>query len=158
MRSKDILKDCFQIDKTSIFGTIIGKNVSMKSLSLILFSVLFYYIQTPANLAAVHSSLEKAIKEGNEKRIISHSGEKILLEINNVESVYSKVQAEQILKDFFDKNKPLSFQVSFKSSTSGNYAMIGTLVTEKSKKFRVSMRLRDISNTFLLDKLTINPL
>lgn len=130
----------------------------MKSLSIIIFSVVFYYMQAPANLTAVYNSLEKAIKDGNEQKIIFHVEDKLLLEVNNVESVYSKTQAQQILKDFFDKNKPSEFEVSFKGTNKGNYAMIGSLVTDKAKKFRVSIRLREAGNTFLLDKLSINPL
>ncbi len=119
---------------------------------------MFYYMQVPANLTAVYSSLEKAINEGDEQKIISHVGEKILLEVNNVESVYSKPQAEQILKDFFEKNKPVLFEITFRGSKKGNYAMIGTLLSDKQKKFRVSMRLRENGNTFQLEKLSINPI
>ena len=130
----------------------------MKSLSIIIFSVVFYYMQAPANLTAVYNSLEKALKEGNEQKIISHVGDKLLLEVNNVESVYSKTQAQQILKDFFDKNKPSEFEVSFKGTNKGNYAMIGSLVTDKAKKFRVSLRLKESGNTFVLEKLSVNPI
>lgn len=119
---------------------------------------MYYYMQAPANLSAVYNSLEKAIGEGNEQKIILHVGDKILLEVNNVESVYSKPQAEQILKDFFEKNKPVLFEITFRGSKKGNYAMIGTLLSDKQKKFRVSLRLRENGNTFHLEKLSINPI
>jgi hypothetical protein len=130
----------------------------MKTSIFLLFSILVIGWQTNANLSAVYNSLERSVREGNEKRIIFHAGEKILLEIDNVESVYSKPQAEQILRDFFEKNKPSEFEVSFRGTNKNNFAMIGTLVTEKSKKFRVSIRLKESGNTFILEKLSINPL
>jgi len=130
----------------------------MKTIISLLFSILIISWQTNANLGAIYNSLERSFRDGNEKKIVAHAGEKILLEIDNVESVYSKSQAERILHDFFEKNKPVEFEVTFKGTNKSNYAMIGTLVTEKSKKFRVSLRLKESGNTFILEKLTINPM
>jgi hypothetical protein len=107
----------------------------------------------PNNTLAV---LERAFAEADSKKICAHIDNKILLEINNSESVYSKSQAEIILKDFFDKNKPKSFKVNSKSITKENYAMIGTLSTETDKNFRVSVKLREVGNVFVLDKISIN--
>jgi hypothetical protein len=130
----------------------------MKASIFLIFSIWLIGWQTNANLGAVYNSLERSIREGNEKRIIFHAGEKVLLELEHVESVYSKPQAEQILRDFFDKNKPTEFEVSFKGTNKNNYAMIGTLVTDKAKKFRVSIRLKESGNTFILEKLSVNPI
>jgi hypothetical protein len=130
----------------------------MKSLLFALLTATIISWQTNANLGSVYNSLERALKEGNEKKIVSHAGEKLLLEIENVESVYSKPQAERILHDFFEKNKPTDFEVNFKGTNKNNYALVGTMTTEKSKKIRVSLRLKESGNTFILEKLTINPL
>lgn len=115
--------------------------------------VVFVIDSNPNNTLAV---LERAFAEADSKKICAHIDNKILLEINNSESVYSKTQAEIILKDFFDKNKPKSFKVNSKSITKGNYAMIGTLSTETDKNFRVSVKLREVGNVFVLDKISIN--
>jgi len=100
-------------------------------------------------------SIERSFKEGDSKKIVSHIDDKILLEINRLESVYSKSQAEQILKDFFEKNKPKDFIVKSKSLAKGNYALLGALITENNKRFRVSIKLRESGNYFALDKISI---
>lgn len=115
--------------------------------------VVFVINSNPNNTLAV---LERAFAEADSKKICAHIDNKILLEINNSESVFSKSQAEIILKDFFDKNKPKSFKVNSKSITKENYAMIGTLSTETDKNFRVSVKLREVGNVFVLDKISIN--
>jgi hypothetical protein len=130
----------------------------MKTTIFFILSLWVISWQTNANLGAVYNSLERSIREGQEKKILQHAGDKLLLELEHVESVYSKPQAEQILRDFFDKNKPAEFEVSFKGTNKNNYAMIGTLVTDKTKKFRVSIRLKESGNTFVLEKLSINPI
>lgn len=130
----------------------------MKTTISLLFSILVIGWQTNANLGSIYNSLERSFREGNEKKIVAHAGDKILLEIDNVESVYSKAQAERILQNFFEKNKPTDFEVTYKGTNKNNYALIGNLVSEKSKKFRVSIRLREFGNTFQLDKISINPL
>jgi len=127
----------------------------MKTILLLFlsFTLLGFSVNTSPENA--FSSLERAFKEGDSKKIVSHIDDKLLLEINRLESVYSKSQAELILKDFFDKNKPKDFAVKSKSLTKGNYALLGTLNTENNKRFRVSIKLRELGNYFVLDKISI---
>lgn len=108
------------------------------------------------NPNATFSSLEKAFVDGDAKKITVHIENKVLLEINKSESVYSKSQAELILKDFFEKNKPKTFTIKSKSNSKGNYALLGTLVTTHNKEFRISIKLRDHSNQFSLEQISIN--
>ena len=105
---------------------------------------------------AAFTSLESAFKSGDVNAIMSHADEKILLEINNGESVYSKAQAFAILTVFFNRHKPQDFILKSKSLNKGNYALIGTLITEK-KNFRVSIKLRESGQLFFLDKIVMNP-
>lgn len=109
-----------------------------------------------SNPNTTFTALERAFAEGDAKKICAYVDNKILLEINKSESVYSKSQAEIILKDFFDKNKPKSYKVNSKSTTKGNYAMIGTMSTEADKNYRISIKLREDGNVFVLDKISIN--
>ena len=128
---------------------------SMKTMLFLLYSFAFFGFSVNTNPENAFGSLERAFKEGDSKKIVSHIDEKLLLEINRLESVYSKSQAELILKDFFEKNKPKEFIVKSKSLTKGNYALLGTLSTENNKKYRVSVKLRELGNYFVLDKISI---
>ena len=82
-----------------------------------------------------------AIKSGNAKEISKHFDSSISLKILNKEDVYSKAQAEIIIKDFIMKNP-------IKNYTLGNFYLqwsnffhffsgIGTGETQKLKKRRI---------------------
>lgn len=90
-------------------------------LLILTFSVAF--AQTEENIAA-------AIKSGNSKDIARHFGANVNLKIINQEDIYSKNQAEMILKDFFAKN-PVKNYTAKHNGTSKNGAQytIGTLNT-----------------------------
>ena len=60
--------------------------------------------------------ISNAIKTANLKQLSGYIGPNIDLTIGSKESVYSKLQAEQILKDFFSSNAPQSFSVLHKDS------------------------------------------
>ncbi|REJ82303.1 MAG: DUF4783 domain-containing protein [Bacteroidetes bacterium] len=95
----------------------------------------------------VYEDLSNAVKGGNSQQIASYFGKTVDLTILDQEDVYSRQQAEQILKDFFSKNPPKSFQVVHKgSSKDGKHYAIGNMQTTSSKNFRVSFFLK-ISNS-----------
>lgn len=127
----------------------------MKTIIFLFYSLLFFGVSIDQNPSTAFDSLEKALASGDFKRIVSHIEDKLLLEINKPESVYSKAQAELILKDFFEKNKPKNFTIKSKSTVKGNYALIGNLSTEGGKTFRVSLTLRESGAKMFLDKLSI---
>lgn len=81
------------------------------------------FAQTEENIAA-------ALKAGNSKEIAKHFGTNVNLKILNQEDIYSKNQAEMILKDFFTKN-PVKNYTAKHNGTSKNGAQytIGTLST-----------------------------
>jgi len=126
-------------------------------LYLFLVGTLFLNFTLSSNPNATFSALERAFTEGDAKKITAQMDDKLLLEINKSESVYSKSQAELILKDFFEKNRPKTFTTKSKSNLKGNYAMLGTLISESNKEFRVSIKLREQGSQFALDRISINP-
>ena len=78
-----------------------------------------------------------AIRSGNPKNISKYFIENIDLKVIEQEDVYSKQQAEMILKDFFAKHPVKSFTIAHKSTPkNGSQYIIGTLETD-SGKFRV---------------------
>lgn len=74
-------------------------------------------------------------KTGDAKTVASHFNESVEMTILERENVCSQAQAEQILKDFFSRNKPSDFQISHKGGESSVYA-IGQLLTANGN-FRV---------------------
>jgi hypothetical protein len=74
--------------------------------------------------------IDAAIKVGNSKALSEHFGPKVDLTLLEKEDSYSKAQAEQILKGFFDKNKVSDYKVIHHGSAKdGAEYFIGSLTT-----------------------------
>jgi len=75
------------------------------------------------------------------------------LTVLDKEGTFSKAQAEQIMKEFFTKYTPKSFEIKSQgtSSDGSNYA-IGTLVTNKGN-FRTYFLVKTISNKSYIQQL-----
>lgn len=88
-------------------------------------------------LASTPDEVASAIKTGDASEISKHFADNIDLKILNKEDVYSKSQAELILKEFLAKHPIKSFTIIHKSTPKGQTQYsIGSLETY-SGKFRV---------------------
>ena len=96
------------------------------------------------------------IRNGDAKQLATYFGNSIDLSIVDKESVYSKSQAELIIKDFFSKNAPKSFSILHKgASPEGTQYAIGNLVTVNGKTFRASFYFKTINGKSVLQELRI---
>lgn len=85
----------------------------------------------------IYDKVTLAIKAGNAKELSVMFDNNIEITILDKEQTYSKAQAEQVVKDFFAKNAPKSFELVHKgSSNEGSKYGIGTLITS-AKTYRV---------------------
>lgn len=96
-----------------------------------------------------------AIRSGNPKNISKYFIENVDLKVIEKEDVYSKQQAEMILKDFFTKHPVKSFTVAHKSQPkSGSQYVIGTLETSNGK-FRTYFLIKATGNQTLIQQFKI---
>jgi len=82
-----------------------------------------------------------AIKKGSSKNLAKYFNENVELLILDKEDIYSKAQAELILKDFFIKNKILKFKLIYKSKRKKANYSIGELTTSRGS-FRIFFLLK----------------
>lgn len=68
-----------------------------------------------------------AFKAGNATKIAAYFAESVDLSILETESLYSKSQAEQVLKNFFAKHKPNDFTIVHKGKSGQSEYFIGEL-------------------------------
>jgi hypothetical protein len=95
-----------------------------------------------------------AIRSGNSSQVASYFSSSVGLEISKSEEVYSKAQAELIVKDFFSKNPVKTFSVLHKgSSREGTLFAVGTFVSSNGKSFRTSFTLKLSEGKYLLQEL-----
>lgn len=104
----------------------------------------------------IFDDIANSIRSGEAKQLASYFGSTVDLTIADQENVYSKAQAELILKDFFEKNPPKSFKVLHKGSSpeKTQYA-IGSLTTANGKSFRVSFFIKNIQSKYFLQEFRI---
>jgi hypothetical protein len=106
------------------------------------FALLIVAISAFAFRMDVIDDIASAIRSGNPKNISKFFIENIDLKVIEQEDVYSKQQAEMILKDFFTKHAVKSFTVAHKSEPkNGSQYVIGTLETTNGK-FRTYFLLK----------------
>ncbi|MFH1005063.1 MAG: DUF4783 domain-containing protein [Bacteroidota bacterium] len=95
-----------------------------------------------------------AVKTGNAKEVAKFFTASIDLKIPDKEDVFSKSQAELILKDFFSKNPIKSFTIVHKgTSKNGDQFAIGTYETTTGKKFRTYFLFKKEETKFLIQQL-----
>jgi hypothetical protein len=99
----------------------------------------------------VFESMNNAVSKGDFKTISTFFGSTVDITILTQEDVYSNIQAEQIIKDFFLKNPPKSFRVIHKGSSNENIAFtIGKYQSKHGKVFRISYLFKNNGGNFVL--------
>ncbi|MFM7767710.1 MAG: DUF4783 domain-containing protein [Bacteroidota bacterium] len=110
-------------------------------IKLLVFPLLF--IVSTGFVLDIFGDIANAIRSGEAKAITRFCGNTINLTIINQEDQYSKAQAEQVLRDFFLKNTPRSFNIIHKGvSKEGAKFAIGTMNTAQGGSFRVYFYVR----------------
>lgn len=101
----------------------------------------------------IYDDISNSIRNGNANQLSTFFGNSIDLTILDKENIYSKAQAELILKDFFSKNPPKSFNILHKgSSPEGTHYVIGHLIAVSGKIFRTSYHFKiNDGKTILLE-------
>jgi hypothetical protein len=99
--------------------------------------------------------LRRHFWRGNSKLLAEHFNQSVELLIKNKEDVYSKAQAELILKDFFKKNTPNNFIIEAEGESNGIKYVIGNLKT-RSGKFKVYLSYQKNNGHHTINRLNIN--
>jgi len=121
------------------------------------FSFLLFILLELTSVAQkeVSDKVVSDIKTGNTKELSVHFPTNIDLVVEELDDVFSRTQAELILKKFFDQHQPVDFEVihSGKSSLGSPYR-IGTLKT-KNGYFRVSFYMKKEGDKYIVHQLQI---
>lgn len=131
----------------------------MKSIKVLSFIfILALYTAAPVVFAqatgGVPDGISAAIKAGNSREFARYFNTNIELVLPNTEDVYSKTQAELIIKDFFSKNTPSNFVILHQGGKETSRYAIGTLTTNTGV-FRVYFLLKISDGEALIHQLRI---
>ena len=126
-----------------------------KTLAYIFLVLLFYNVTLGQTQKLIPPDIKKAMISGNSKQLATHFSQSVELLIKNTEDVYSKAQAELILKDFFKKNIPSEFEVEIEGESDGIKYTIGNLNTS-SGKYKVYLAYQNIKGRATINRLNIS--
>jgi len=102
---------------------------------------------------SIVDQISAAIRTGNSAELANFFGKTVEVIIPTNEGVYSKAQAEMIMKGFFTKYIPVSFAVNQnRSSAGGSQFIIGTYVS-KAGALNVYVLLKPNSGQMLIQQI-----
>jgi hypothetical protein len=102
----------------------------------------------------IYENISNAIRNGNSSEISNFFNTNVDLTIGNQEEVYSKAQAEQVLKDFFVKNTPRSFTLIHQGlSKEGAKYAIGNLTTQQGNNYRTYFFIKQVGRSEFIQEL-----
>lgn len=111
------------------------------------------------NIAKAQSSFPKEIKKafisGNSKKLAHYFDRNIELQLIDKGDVYSKAQAEIIIKNFFINNSPKSFIIESENKDEiSNFAI--ALLKTKKKDFRVFIAYKKTYKKLIVNQMVIS--
>ena len=101
------------------------------------------------------STMVAAFKEGDAETIAKFFDENIDLKILDKENLYSKSQAEHILKSFFENHEPTDFEMVHEGKSGQTDYMIGDLTCGK-EAFRVKINTKTTNKVQYITSLSIS--
>ena len=116
---------------------------------------IFLTVSMTALAFPIADEIAAALKTGNAEEIAKYFSESVDLSIPENEGVFSKVQAQLILKTFFSKHQPSNFkQVDQGDSKNNSHYSIGNLTTTNGT-FRTYILYKEINNSTVIVELRI---
>lgn len=129
----------------------------MTKLKFIFTGLFLIFATLASNSQDISEQAKVAIRNGNSKALSDLFTSNIDLSIDSegADDVYSKSQAEQILKKFFERNKPTGFTIIHEGKSRQDIEYkIGELETSTGK-FRVTINMKSVSGKMHIHQLRI---
>ena len=130
----------------------------MKKLFLFVISCTLLFFTVRAQTG--HPPMEdvvNAIKTNRIEDLSRYFDNIVPITINNSQTIYSRNQAEVVLKDFFERNIPKDFLIMDNGSpNSATKFIIGNLLTPSGTKYNVYILMKQKNTDFFLQEIRLN--
>jgi len=129
---------------------------SFKKLALLVnFTLVFFTVQAQSSSSPIEDMVN-ALKNDRVTDMEKYFDTFVPITINNIQSMYSRNQAEVVLMDFFEKNNPKDFAVTENGSPDNTSKfIIGNFTTPAGIKYNVYILMR-LKGTFILQEIKLN--
>ena len=120
----------------------------------LLWIVLFPLLSLNAQTGKVPEGIAVSFEAGNAEELSKFFYNNIELIILEKEDVYSRSQAEQIIRKFFSEHKPEAFKIIFEGGKESSRYAIGSLQT-RNETYRVYILMKTQDGSPLIHQLRI---
>jgi len=121
----------------------------------ILWLVLFLLLIAQSGFSSdIPGEIVSSFNSGNAAKLSQYFNQTIELTFFEKEEIYSKTQAEIILRDFFAKNPPKQFKILHEGGKESSKYAIGQYISN-TKTFRITFLLKTINSKVFIHQLRI---
>lgn len=125
-----------------------------KMLYIFFWMIMMLPVLSSAQTDKLPEDIVLSFEAGNAAELAKHFHTNVELIILDEEDVYSRSQAEQIIRKFFSEHKPSAFKVIFEGGKENSRYAIGSLDTSRAT-YRVYIYVKKQDNTLLIHQLRI---
>ena len=101
----------------------------------------------------IFAPMKDAIKTGNAKEVIKFFNNNVDMNLDGEIAMYSKAQAEFVLRDFFKKHPSSDFVIVHTGSSKGGLQFAIGLYVSNADKFDVVIRVKEVNKNYLIHEL-----
>lgn len=103
----------------------------------------------------VVNDVSQFFEEGNTKKLSEYFSSTVTIGFHQDEGVYSRVQSEIILKEFFNRNRPQSSELLHLIDTHPNFRFVVLRLATENGNHRVSFKLVSEGKSFRVTEIRI---
>ena len=126
----------------------------MKTYLTITLPIIFLFAGNVLFGQKVPDPVVKAFQQGNIEVLSEFFNVRLQVNISDHEYMCSKAQAKEIMREFFNNNKPASFSIIFEGGKEDSNFSIGKLITNNGN-YRVNVFFRKFDGVYLIHLLRI---
>lgn len=97
----------------------------------------------------------ECFKVADTKELARYFASTVRLSLRNEEGVYSKVQTEIVLREFFNRNTPKDIHIVHRLDNNPNFRYVVFNLNSERNSYRVSFKLVSENSTFKMTELRI---
>lgn len=123
---------------------------------IFIFLMCFSVINAPkAQQTTIIENISRYFGTANSDGLSKYFSSTVQMDIINEEDVYSKVQAEIILKGFFTEHLPSSYNVIHQLNSNASYRFGVLEMITQNGKFRISFSMKETSGKYKITEIRI---
>ena len=127
----------------------------MKILKIIFLVLFVAFAVHQTNAQSFPTGIVTATQQGNAVLLAQHFNDKVEIILPSKQGVYSKEQAQFVMRDFFASNRPTSFKINHEGKRDNSSFAIGNYVSSR-EQFRFYFLTRNVGGRVLISQIRID--